>query len=118
MMRTAVALGLLALAVAGAAAAFLWQPGLDSLFDDSVSYLVMAQALTPFHAADPAIVAAAAREKYPPLFPLILALTGGAYDWRIAHLVVALAFGASVFFLGLHARRVTGSALLGWLLAL
>jgi hypothetical protein len=49
---------------------------------------------------------------------LLLALAGGAYDWRIAHLVVALAFGASVFFLGLHARRVTDSARLAFIAAL
>jgi hypothetical protein len=109
MSRFGVALAVLGLCVAALAAAFLWQPGLDSLYDDSVSYLVLAQWFSPWHAADPAIVAAAPLEKYPPLFPLLLALTGGAYDWRIAHLVVAIAFAATVVLLALHAVRVTRS---------
>ena len=109
MSRFGVALAVLGLCVAALAAAFLWQPGLDSLYDDSVSYLVLAQWFSPWHAADPAIAAAAPLEKYPPLFPLLLALTGGAYDWRIAHLVVAIAFAATVVLLALHAVRVTRS---------
>jgi 4-amino-4-deoxy-L-arabinose transferase-like glycosyltransferase len=112
------ALATLALVTAAFAAFFLWQPGLDSLHDDSVSYLIMAQAYSPWHAADPVIRAALAQETYPPLFPLMIALAGGAYDWHIAHLVVAIAFGASVFLFGLHARQVTDSALLGLAAAL
>jgi hypothetical protein len=111
------ALAALAAAVGGAAVLFLWQPGLDSLYDDSVSYLVMAQRFTPWVPVDPAIASAAAAEKYPPLFPLLLAFTGGAYDWRIAHVVVALSFGASVALTGLYAARLTASPLLGWLAA-
>ena len=118
MSRPALALGALTLAVAAVAAAFLWQPGIDSLYDDSVGYLLMAQAFTPFHAVPPAVAAAASLEKYPPLFPLALALSGGAYDWRIAHLVVAASFAASVLLLGLHARRVLDSPWQGWILAL
>lgn len=112
------ALAALALAAGACAAVFLWQPGLDSLHDDSVSYLIMAQAYSPWHASDPVIRAALPHEPYPPLFPLLLALAGGAYDWRIAHVVVAIAFGASVFFLGLHARQVTSSSRLGFIAAL
>lgn len=118
MSRFALSLGALALAVAAVAAAFLWQPGLDSLYDDSVGYLLMAQAFAPFHAAPSAVAAAASLEKFPPLFPLALAVSGGAYDWRIAHLVVAASFAASVLFLGLHARRVLDSPWQGWMLAL
>jgi 4-amino-4-deoxy-L-arabinose transferase-like glycosyltransferase len=118
MRRIAAALGALCVAAGACALAFLWQPGLDSLYDDSVSYLIMAQRFSPFHAADAVIAAAAPYEKYPPLFPLLLALCGAAYDWRIAHAVVAACFAASVFFLGLHARRATGSARLAFLAAL
>jgi 4-amino-4-deoxy-L-arabinose transferase-like glycosyltransferase len=117
-MRFHAALGALALAVGAFALRFLWHGGIDSLYDDSVSYLIMAQAFSPFEAVDPAIAVAAPDEKYPPLFPLLLALTGGAYDWRIAHAVVALCFAASVFLFGEHARRVTGSARLAWIAAL
>jgi hypothetical protein len=113
MSRFALGVVLLGVAVAAVAARFLWQPGLDSLYDDSVSYLLLAQWLSPWHAADPAIVAAAPLEKYPPLFPLVLALTDGAYDWRIAHLVVAAAFAATVVLLALHTARITRSGAVG-----
>ena len=118
MTRAHAALGALAAAAGIVAAIFTWQPGLASLYDDSVSYLVMAQAFSPFGAASAAISAAAPNEKYPPLFPLVLALGGGAHDWRIAHLWVAAAFAASVFFLGVHARNATASERIGWAAAL
>jgi hypothetical protein len=117
MSRTHAAAAALALAVAALAATFLVHPGIDSLYDDSVSYLLMAQWYSPWHAASPAVAAAARLQTYPPLFPLALALSGGAYDWRIAHLLVAAAFGASVFLLGVHARRTTGSMAAGLLAA-
>ncbi len=118
MTRAHAALGALAAACGGVAAIFTWQPGLGSLYDDSVSYLVMAQAFSPFAAASPAVAAAFPFEKYPPLFPLLLALGGGAYDWRIAHLWVALAFAASVYLLGVHATGATGSPRVGCAAAL
>ena len=101
MTRGDAALAALATAAGAAAIAFTWQPGLASLYDDSVFYLMMAQAMSPFGAASPAVLAAAPFETYPPFLPLLLALAGGAFDWRIAHAVVAVAFGASVFLLGL-----------------
>ena len=101
-------------AIAGSiAVAFTWQPGLASLFDDSVSYLILAQAFSPFGEASPAVAAAAAAEKYPPLTAWLIALAGGAFDWRLAHALVAAAFGASVFALGRLAGMVTGSAAMG-----
>jgi hypothetical protein len=108
----AATLALVALALAAAAIAvrFTWQSDLASLYDDSVSYLVMAQALAPFHPASAAVTAAWPNEKYPPAFPLLLALTGGAFDWRIAHALVAVSFAASVFAIGYYARLVIGSA--------
>jgi len=107
-------LALLGLGVGAAAAAFLWQPGLDSLYDDSVSYLLLAQWMSPWHAAGPVVTAAAPLEKYPPLFPFVLALTGGAHDWRIAHLVVAAAFAATGVLLAMHAAHITRSRLVGF----
>src|SRR5579862_4699898 len=112
------ALALLAIAVGVIAVMFTWQAGLASLFDDSVSYLVMAQALSPGHPTPAPIAAAFPLEKYPPLFPLLLAVGGGAYDWRIAHAWVALSFAASVFLLGVHSRRITQSDALGFAVAL
>jgi hypothetical protein len=111
-------LSLLAIAVGVIALMFTWQAGLASLFDDSVSYLVMAQALSPWHPTPAPIAAAFPLEKYPPLFPLLIGLGGGAYDWRIAHAWVALSFAASVFLLGVHTQRITESPWLGFCAAL
>jgi len=111
MSRAAVALAVLALLVAAVAAAFLVHPGIDSLYDDSVSYLLMAQWFSPWHPASAPVAAAAALETYPPLFPVLVSV--GAYDWRIAHLVVVVAFAASVLLLGVYARRASGSAAIG-----
>ncbi|MGZ5061721.1 MAG: hypothetical protein ACXWG8_12920 [Usitatibacter sp.] len=118
MRRLDAAIVAISVLAAAFAVLFTWQPGLASLHDDSVSYLVMAQAYSPFQAASDSVLAAAPHEKYPPLFPLLLALTGGAFDWRIAHAIVALAFGASVVLLGIHARQVTASAGIGFAAAL
>jgi hypothetical protein len=118
MMRAHPALGGLAIAAGAFAAAFAWQPGLASIYDDSVSYLIMAQAFSPWTHASDAVAAAWPGEKYPPLFPMLLALGGGASDWRIAHAWVAASFAASVFLLGIHARNATGSARLGFAAAL
>jgi hypothetical protein len=117
-MKARAALALLAIAAGAFAVAFTWQPGLASLFDDSVSYLVMAQAFSPWHATPAPIAAAFPLEKYPPLFPLLIGIGGGAYDWRIAHAWVAVSFGACVFLLGIHGRNATRSEALGFAAAL
>lgn len=107
-----------ALAAGATAVAFTWQPGLASLYDDSVSYLLHAQALAPYGDAPAVVERAAALEKYPPLFGALLAATGAAFDWRLAHAVVAASFGASVWLLARYAARVTGSGALGFAAAL
>lgn len=98
--------------------AFAWQPGIASLYDDSVSYLVMAQAFAPYGEPAAAIAAAYPYEKYPPFFPLLIALVGGAHHWPAAHVLVAVAFGLGVFLLAIHVRRITGSNALGIVAAL
>ena len=112
------ATALVALAAGAAAVAFTWQPGLSSLYDDSVFYLMMAQALSPFGEASAAVREAAPFDTYPPFLSLVVALGGGAFDWRIAHAIVAVAFGASVFLLGRLARSVTDSPAMGLACAL
>ena len=118
MSRHDAALAGLAAAAGGCAIAFAWQPGLASLYDDSVFYLMMAQAFSPFGQAAAPVLAAAPYDTYPPFLPLLLALGGGAFDWRVAHAIVAACFGASVFLFGLYARRITGSAPMGLAAAL
>jgi hypothetical protein len=95
------------------AVCFSWQGGLASLYDDSESYLVMAQALSPWQSPSPSVLAAYASEPYPPLFPLLLAICGGGQDWHVAHALVAVSFAASVFLLGVLARDIARS----WLVA-
>lgn len=107
--RFLLAAGGLALAAGALAVAFVWQPGLGSLYDDSVSYLVMGQVLSPWAKASAAVVDAFPLERYPPFFPLLLGITGGAFDFRLGHALIAVCFAASVFLCALHARGVTRS---------
>lgn len=98
--RFAVADGVVALVTLGfacACAAFVWQPGLATFADDSVSYLVMAQVFSPWQPASPAVAEAFSREAfYPPLFPLLLALAGAAHSIAWAHVLAALLLAASI----------------------
>lgn len=74
---------------------FVWQPGLGTFADDSVSYLVMAQVFSPWQPASQAVAEAFSREAfYPPLFPLLLALTGAGHHSTLAHAVNALLLAA------------------------
>ncbi len=91
-------------------AAFVWQPGLSTFADDSVSYLVMAQVFSPWQPALPPVAEAFAREAfYPPLFPLVLALAGGAHDMAVAHAITALLFAACLPLLYLLGVRWLGN---------
>lgn len=93
-----------------ACTAFVWQPGLASFADDSVSYLVMAQVFSPWQPALPPVAEAFAREAfYPPLFPLVLALAGGAHDIAVAHAITALLFAACLPLLYLLGMRWLGN---------
>jgi hypothetical protein len=80
----------LALLVIAAAAlvAFAWHPGLATLGDDSVSYLIQAQV---YAGTAPDVVRQwlGHETQFPPLFPLLLAATGAAHDYLRAHIVVA-----------------------------
>ena len=69
MSRADAALGLVALAAGVVAILFTWQPGLASLYDDSVNYLMMAQAMSPFGQASVAVRDAAPFDTYPPFLP-------------------------------------------------
>ena len=81
---------LLALAVAAPLTiAFVWQGVIASFGDDSVSYLALAH-----HFSGPAANAfigewAPYHAHFPPLFPLLLAASGGAVDFHIAYGLVA-----------------------------
>ena len=113
------AAGVLTLAFAWTCAYFVWQPTLATFADDSVSYLVMAQVFSPWQPASPAVAGAFVREAfYPPLFPVILALTGAAHHIAWAHALTALLLAASIpllYLLGacwLEDRRAAAAAVL------
>ncbi len=90
-----VAVVALTTAFAALAAAFVAQNALGTFADDSVSYLVMAQVLSPWHPASQAVAEMFAREAfYPPLFPALLALAGAAHDPAWAHVLTALLLAA------------------------
>ncbi|MFI4979414.1 MAG: hypothetical protein ACHQIO_03615 [Nevskiales bacterium] len=63
-----------------------WSGEIGSLFNDGTSYLVMAQHYAPGHTADP-VTAAAAFSRFPPLYPLLLAWSGAAFDLHLAHVL-------------------------------
>jgi len=66
--------------------AFAWQHGLSTFNDDAFSYLTLARWIE----GDPLLTPWAWQHShFPPLFPLLLVVTGGAHDLRIAHLAVA-----------------------------
>jgi hypothetical protein len=116
--RFVFALAGLAVLVCVVAVIFTRQPGLASIHDDSVSYLLMAQSYSPFGTASAPVRAAAALEKYPPVFPLMLAWSGSAFDWPRAHALVAACFAIGVFAFGLHIRETSGSEGIAFLTAL
>jgi hypothetical protein len=93
----ALIVGALTAAFAALCAAFVRQDGLGTFADDSVSYLIMAQVFSPWEPASAAVAEAFAREAfYPPLFPLLLAATGAAHDFALAHVLNAILVAASL----------------------
>ncbi|HEX2567776.1 MAG TPA: hypothetical protein VHL85_13025, partial [Burkholderiales bacterium] len=94
-MKLGLAVAILTLAFAAACGAFVWQPHIASFADDSVSYLLAAQSISPWHGASPIVLEAHRHEPpYPPLYPLVLALSAAAENLRLAHLLSALAIAA------------------------
>jgi hypothetical protein len=82
---------LVALVVLGyATLQFAWLDTLAGFEDDSVSYVILGQWMSPWFDAPDVIVSGAAFEKYPPLFPFLLAITGASHHWLWAHILVVL----------------------------
>lgn len=95
MSPAALAVAAVTAAFAAACAVFVRQDGLGTFADDSVSYIVMARVFSPWEAASAAVAQAFPREAfYPPLFPLLLAITGAAHDFALAHVLNALLVAA------------------------
>ncbi len=114
--RAHIPFALLALVAGPALVAFAWQHGVATIGDDSVSYLALAQHIAP---GTPAIVErwVGLRANFPPLFPLALALAGGAHDLLVAHGVVAAFAIAALVAMYAYATLRLRSPLAGALLA-
>src|SRR3954471_6840651 len=94
-MKPGSAVAVLAVAFVLLCMKFVWQAQLGTFADDSASYLIAAQALSPWQAAS-APVAEAFRHQaaYPPLYPLLLAFAGAAGNFFAAHALSALLVAA------------------------
>jgi 4-amino-4-deoxy-L-arabinose transferase-like glycosyltransferase len=92
----------LALASAPLFIAFAWQSTIATVSDDSVSYLAMARWFAG--SADAHLAPWLAwHSHFPPVFPILLALTGGSGDLLVAHIVVAALAAVSVFLVARYA---------------
>lgn len=112
-LRAHLPFAVLAAVAAPLLAFFAAGPDLATFNDDSFSYLTIARWL----AGDPRFQAAwvAQHGHFPPLFPILLAATGGAYDYAAAHLLVAAFAWIALVFLYGFAARVLASRLGGCL---
>jgi hypothetical protein len=109
------AFALLMLAAVPLMFAFVWQHGLATLNDDSFSYLTLARHLGGGRTfVEPW---AWQHSHFPPLFPLVLAATGGSHDFLVGHLVVAAFSALAVVAMYRFAERFFASRLAGFLLA-
>ena len=99
--------GILLSVAAALFVAFAWQSHLATFGDDSASYLTLAHYFSPW--GDPAVARwAGFHSNFPPLFPLALALTGGAFDLRMAGVVIALFAAGGLYFFSRHAKAWIG----------
>jgi 4-amino-4-deoxy-L-arabinose transferase-like glycosyltransferase len=85
--------------------AFVYQPGISSIFDDSVAYLTLARFFSGLDAPW-----APHYMWFPPLFPLLLAAIGGGAHFARAHLFVAACALLSLPLVYRHAARRFGRA--------
>jgi hypothetical protein len=94
-MKPGVVVGILTMAFALLCVQFVWQANLATFADDSVSYLIAAQAMSPWqHASAPVLEAFHREAPYPPLYPLLLALAGAGANFSWAHALSALLVAA------------------------
>jgi hypothetical protein len=88
--------------------AFNSQDRLASFGDDSASYLTLAHYFGGSSGNEYAAAWAAYHSNFPPLFPLLLWLSGGASDYRIAYAMVAACAVLALPLIHRHASAVLG----------
>ena len=91
---------------------------LTSFADDGGNYMIMAQYFSPYSDVSPLIEKAYTNERYPPFFPLVLALTGGANNFFLAHQLIVVMFITASLLYAIWATRVLGTHWLGLLASL
>jgi hypothetical protein len=79
------AFSLLLCGLAGLYLPATWSDQLASLGGDSAVYVFAARDYAPYLPPDPLVEEVARNSLYPPLYPALLAATGGAADIRLAH---------------------------------
>jgi len=104
------AFGLVAAVAIPAIVAFCWHSVVATLGDDSVSYITLARHFSPWRPDPLAAPWAGYFANFPPLFPLLLALSGGAHDLFVGHMVVAAGAVASLFLVHGYAREQANEA--------
>ena len=95
-LRRHIAFLVLAAIAIPATVGFCWHSVVATIGDDSVSYLTLARYLTPWRDDPLTAPWAGYFSNLPPLFPLLLVFTGGAYDLFTGHMVVAAGAVASL----------------------
>jgi hypothetical protein len=66
-----------------------WGGGLTDFGGDSATYLLISRLYSPYHSASHVVLAYNSQIISPPLFPLMLAIVDGSYNFLAAHLLVA-----------------------------
>lgn len=84
---------------------FCWHSVVPTIGDDSVSYLILARYLSPWHPDPLTAPWVAYFSNFPPLFPALLALTGGAHDLFAGHMLVAAGAVVSLPLVHWYARE-------------
>src|SRR5829696_8739277 len=94
------------LLLAPLAIAFAWQDELATFADDSASYLTLAHYFAGTN--DFAAEWAGYHSNFPPLFPLVLALSGGVTNLHVAYVGVALCAAGGIALFYRHAAAEMG----------
>lgn len=98
---------ILLIVATGLLLAFTAQGDITGIGDDSVSYLALARGYAG-HAGPALAPWIKFQAHFPPLFPLLLAATGGTESLRVAHAVVALFAALGIALTYLHAMQRFG----------
>ncbi|HEY2629139.1 MAG TPA: hypothetical protein VGI57_08420, partial [Usitatibacter sp.] len=118
LLRRHLGLAILLAIAAPATIAFCWHDVISTIADDSVSYITMARWISSF--GGDALVApwAGYYSHFPPVFPVLLVLTGGAWNLLAAHMLVACCALLAIVMVYLYGSLRLGSLRVGLGLAI